>query len=58
MSSLYFLQSANDMIFSMLEDGKIVPREREAFGKVLRLLDKVSYSAQSLKPWARRNDLL
>lgn len=58
MSSLYFLQSANDMIFSMLEDGKIVPREREAFGKVLQLLDKVSYSAQSLKLSARRNDLL
>ncbi len=58
MSSLYFLQSANDMIFGILEDGQIAPREREAFGKVIQLLDKLTYSAQSLRLWAQRNDLL
>lgn len=55
MSALYFLQSANDMVFSMLEDGKIIPEEQEVFRKVLALLDKVSYGAQSLKLWAKKN---
>lgn len=55
MSSLYFLQSANDMVFSLLEDGKIRPEEEDAFRKVLQLLDKVSYGSQSLKLWAKKN---
>ena len=55
MSSLYFLQSANDMVFSILEDGEIRPEEEEAFRKVLQLLDKVSYGTQSLKLWAKKN---
>ena len=29
----------------------------EAFRKVLQLLDKVSYGAQSLKLWAKKNGL-
>ena len=57
MSSLYFLQSASDLVFSILEDGRIAKEEREAFSKVLQLLDKVSYGAQSLKLWAKRNGL-
>ncbi len=57
LSSLYFLQNTSDLIFSMLEDGEIAPGEREAFGKVLQLLDKVSYGAQSLKLWAKKNGL-
>ena len=57
MSSLYFLQSASDLVFSILEDGRIAQEEREAFSKVLQLLDKVSYGAQSLKLWAMRNGL-
>lgn len=57
MSSLYFLQSANDLVFSILEDGKVAQEEREAFRKVLQLLDKVSYGAQSLKLWAKKNGL-
>ena len=57
MSSLYFLQSANDLVFSILEDGKVAKEEREAFRKVLQLLDKVSYGAQSLKLWAKKNGL-
>ncbi|MBQ7871725.1 MAG: XRE family transcriptional regulator [Oscillospiraceae bacterium] len=55
MSSLYFLQSANDLVFSILEDGRVDPQEQEAFRKVLQLLDKVSYGAQSLKLWAQKN---
>ena len=57
MSSLYFLQSANDLIFSILEDGQVGQQERDAFRKVLQLLDKVSYSAQSLKLWAKKNGM-
>lgn len=57
MSSLYFLQSANDLVFSILEDGKVAQEEREAFRKVLQLLDKVSYGTQSLKLWAKKNGL-
>lgn len=57
MSSLYFLQSASDLVFSILEDGKVGKEEREAFSKVLQLLDKVSYGARSLKLWAKKNGL-
>ena len=57
MSSLYFLQSANDLVFSILEDGHVDQQEREAFRKVLQLLDKVSYGAQSLKLWAQKNGM-
>ena len=56
-SSLYFLQSANDLVFSILEDGKIAREEQDAFRKELQLLDKVSYGAQSLKLWAKKNGL-
>lgn len=58
MSSLYFLQSATDMVFGILEDGAVTADEREAFRKVLQLLDKVSYGTQSLKLWAKKNGLI
>lgn len=58
MSSLYFLQSATDMIFGILEDGAVTADEAEAFRKVLQLLDKVSYGTQSLKLWAKKNGLI
>ena len=58
MSSLYFLQSASDLVFSILEDGRVAAEEKEAFLKVLQLLDKVSYGTQSLKLWAEKNGLL
>ena len=57
MSSLYFLQSASDLVFSILEDGKVARDEQEAFRKVLQLLDKVSYGARSLRLWAKKNGL-
>lgn len=57
-SALYFLQSANDMIFSVLEDGQIRPDEEDAFRKALQLLDKVSYGTRSLQLWAKKNGYL
>lgn len=58
MSALYFLQSANDMIFGILEDGAVTPDELDAFRKALQLLGKVSYSTQSLELWAKKNGLI
>lgn len=58
LASLYFLQNANDMIFSVLEDGTIAPEEREAFRKALELLEKVSYGTRSLKLWAKKQGYL
>ena len=55
MSALHFLENANDRIFSILEDGKISEGEREEFARILKTLDKISYSAGSLELWAKKN---
>lgn len=55
MSSLHFLENAEDKIFSILEDGKVTDNERAEFHNILDTLDKIAYSAKSLKLWAEKN---
>ncbi len=57
MSALHFLDSANDEIHSILADSKITPDEREKFKKIMKTLDDIVYSANSLELWAEKNGL-
>lgn len=58
MSAMHFLDHASDRIFSILEDGSISEDEQNDFRNILQTLDKISYSAQSLKLWAEKNGLI
>lgn len=55
MSALHFLQNSSDKIFSILEDGKISENEKNEFLLILDTLNKISYSADSLELWAKKN---
>ena len=55
MSSLHFLENAEDKIYSILEDGKVTDNERCEFQNILDTLEKIAYSANSLQLWAKKN---
>ncbi len=55
MVAMHYLEDANDGIFRILEDGKVENEEREEFTKILEILSKISYSANSLELWAQKN---
>ena len=55
MSALHYLQKSSDTIYRVLEDGKINDGEQEDFMKIIETLKKLSYSADSLELWAKKN---
>ncbi len=55
LSALHFLENANDRIYAILEDGQVSENERAEFAKILGTLNKLSYSAESLELWAKKN---
>lgn len=55
MSALHFLENAEDKIYSILEDGRVTENERNEFQNILDTLEKIAYSASSLKLWAKKN---
>lgn len=55
MSALHFMEKANDRLFEILEDGQVSEDQRRDFVKILDTLKKVSYSADSLELWAKKN---
>ena len=57
MSALHFLNKSNDTIYQILEDGIIDEYEREDFKKIVATLKKLSYCADSLELWAKKNGL-
>ncbi len=57
MAALHFLNSTNDTIYRILEDGRIDEHEREDFKAVIATLKKLSYCADSLELWAKKNNL-
>ena len=57
MTALHMLQNANDTIYRILEDGKISDDEKQDFANVIETLKKLSYSADSLELWAKKNGL-
>ena len=58
MTALHKLQSANDTIYRILEDGKINDYEVRDFLNVIDTLKKLSYSADSLELWGKKNGIL
>lgn len=57
MSAMHLLQNASDTIYRILEDGKIDEDEICDFKNVIAALKKLSYSADSLELWAKKNGL-
>ncbi len=57
MTALHMLQNANDTIYRILEDGRIDEDEKRDFANVIETLKKLSYSADSLELWAKKNGL-
>ena len=55
MTALHFLQQSTDTIYRVLEDGKINEHEQKDFMKIIETLKKLSYSADSLELWAKKN---
>ena len=57
MSALHSLEKAEDALYRILEDGRVSAEEKPDFDKLLKTLDKIAYSAESLKLWAQCNGL-
>ena len=55
MSAMHFLTESRDTIYRVFEDGKINDYETEDFKKIIETLKKLSYSADSLELWAKKN---
>ena len=55
LSSLHFMEKANDRLFEILEDGEVSEDQRRDFIRILDTLKKVSYSVESLELWAKKN---
>ncbi len=55
MSSLYALERVEGSIYDILADGRIDPNEVPELDKVIDILEKISYGADSLKLWAQKN---
>ncbi len=55
LSSLHFMEKANDRLFEILEDGEVSEDQRKDFIRILDTLKKVSHSTNSLEVWAKKN---
>ncbi len=55
LSSLHFMEKANDRLFEILEDGEVSEDQRKDFIRILDTLKKVSYGVESLELWAEKN---
>lgn len=58
MSSLHFLDRANDRIHSILRDSQITENEKAEFKQIIETLKNIAYSANSLELWAQKNGLI
>lgn len=55
LSAMHFLSETRDTIYRVLEDGKINNNEIDDFMRIIETLKKLSYSADSLELWAKKN---
>lgn len=58
MSALHFLDAANDEIHSILADSKVTDNEKDEFEQIIKTLNDIVYSANSLELWAKKNGLI
>ncbi len=55
LSAMHYLEKSSDTIYKVFEDGKINDYEVEDFMKIIETVKKLSYSADSLELWAKKN---
>ena len=55
MSAMHFLEKTNDQIHAVLADSKVSDSEKADFKRIIQTLREVSYSADSLELWAKKN---
>ena len=58
MSAMHKLTQSIDTIYRILEDGKINPYEVDDFKAIVETLKKLSYSADSMELWAKKNGFI
>lgn len=58
MSALHFLENSNDEIHRILADSKVADNEKAEFINIIRTLRDISYSADSLELWAKKNGII
>ena len=58
MSAIHFLSETKDTIYRVFEDGKINDYEVDDFKKIIETVKKLSYSADSLALWAKKNGFI
>ena len=58
MSALHFLENANDTIHRVLADSKVTDDEKAEFAQIIKTLRDITYSAESLELWAKKNDMI
>lgn len=58
MSALHFLENANDEIHRILADSKVTADEKAEFRNIIQTLRDISYSADSLELWAKKNGII
>ncbi len=55
MSAMHFLEKVSDNIHEILADSKVTDDEKAQFVQIVRTLRELSYSADSLELWAKKN---
>jgi len=55
MSSMHFVSKVSDNIHEILADSKVTEDEKAQFVQIIRTLRELSYSADSLELWAKKN---
>ena len=58
LSAMHFLSEMRDTIYRVFEDGKVNDYEVDDFKRIIETLKKLSYSADSLELWAKKNGFL
>ena len=57
MTALHSLKKVEDGVYRILEDGVVSESEQPEFRKILETLEKIAFSADSLKLWAQSNGI-
>lgn len=58
LSAMHYLEKSSDTIYRVFEDGKINDYEVDDFMKIIETLKKLSYGADSLELWAKKNGFI
>lgn len=57
MSALHFLRNISDPLHRILADSNVTDEEKDDFRQIVSILRDISYCAESLDLWARKNGI-